>query len=135
MIYRLIAAGHLARHALAEPLAANGLKPGDDAILLFMAARPKGVSTKKLASANGLEESALVSRLGRLVTSDLIEPTITHTKSLPGYSLTEQGVTVCEELMDHWERLEGALIGELKPKNRKELKKVLNRFVMLLGLE
>lgn len=135
MIYRLIAAGHLARHALAAPLASHGLEPGDDAILLSLCDNGTGLTTVELADQSGLEMDALADRLARLEQLGLITPAAVGATLEPGQRLTAEGDKVCTELTEHWQRLEGALIGELSDKKRKRLKSILKRFVSLLEME
>jgi DNA-binding MarR family transcriptional regulator len=135
MIYRLIEAGHLARHALAAPLAGYGLEPGDDALLLSLYDSGTGMTTKALGAENGLDSETLAPRLIRLEALDLIMPAAVGATLEPGFRLTDQGEAVCGELNEHWKRLENALIGELSDKKRKSLKSILKRFVKLLEME
>ena len=49
-------------------------------------------------------------------------------------ALTERGARIRNGLADHWTQLEEALMGELKPRQRKKLGDRLKRFVELLSL-
>jgi hypothetical protein len=52
----------------------------------------------------------------------------------PGVALTERGLRIRNGLADHWSQLEEALMGELKPRQRRKLRDRLGRFVDLLRL-
>ncbi len=131
-LYRLIEAGQLAHKALLVPLLEKGLEPGDDAVL-FVLAR-SGTTETDLAAELGLSAEALSSRLTRLVERDLVIRQAVGPQLEPGVALTERGTRIRNGLADHWAQLEEALMGELKPKNRKKFSRALSRFVDLLRL-
>jgi DNA-binding MarR family transcriptional regulator len=129
VLYRLIEAGQLTRTALLVPLRERGLEPGDDAIL-FMLHDRLGATEGDLATALGLDAAALEQRLVRLTARDLIERRAIG----PALALTERGERIRHVLTANWSELEEALLGELKQKERKRLRKTLTRFVELLRL-
>jgi len=131
-LYRLIEAGQLAHKALLQPLLERGLEPGDDAILFELGRA--GTTEMELASELGLSEVALTTRLSRLLDRELVTRQAVGPELAPGVALTERGVRIRNSLADHWTQLEDALMGELKPKQRKKLGDRLKRFVDLLRL-
>jgi DNA-binding MarR family transcriptional regulator len=131
-LYRLIEAGQLAHKALLLPLVERGLEPGDDAILFELGR--SGTTEAELAAELGLSEVALITRLSRLLDRDLVARQAVGPELAPGVALTERGVRIRNGLVDHWTQLEEALMGELKPKQRKKLGDRLKRFVELLRL-
>lgn len=131
-LYRLIEAGQLAHKALLQPLLERGLEPGDDAILFELGRA--GTTEMELAAELGLSEVALTTRLSRLLDRELVTRQAVGPELAPGVALTERGVRIRNSLADHWTQLEDALMGELKPKQRKKLGDRLKRFVDLLRL-
>ena len=130
-LYRLIEAGQLAHQALLLPLLERGLEPGDDAILVELG---RAVTTDdELAAELGLSEVALATRLARLLDRELVARQAVGPELAPGVALTERGVRIRNGLADHWTQLEEALMGELKPRQRKKLGERLKRFVELLS--
>ena len=131
-LYRLIEAGQLAHKALLLPLLEKGLEPGDDAILFELGR--SGTTEAALARELELPEVALASRLARLIERELIARQAVGPELAPGVALTERGVRIRNGLADHWSQLEEALMGELKPRQRRKLGERLKRFVALLRL-
>lgn len=131
-LYRLIQAGQLAHKALLLPLLERGLEPGDDAILFELGR--SGRTEADLAAELGLPDEALAARLARLSERELVVRQAVGPELSPGIALTERGVRIRNGLADHWAQLEEALMGELKPKQRKKLGDHLKRFVDLLSL-
>ena len=131
-LYRLIEAGQLAHKALLLPLMERGLEPGDDAILFELGR--SGSTEAELAAELGLSEVALSVRLSRLLDRELVTRQAVGPELAPGVALSERGVRIRNGLADHWTQLEEALMGELKPKQRKKLGDRLKRFVELLRL-
>jgi DNA-binding MarR family transcriptional regulator len=131
-LYRLIEAGQLAHKALLLPLVERGLEPGDDAVLFELGR--SGATEAELAAELGINEVALTTRLSRLFDRELVTRQAVGPELAPGVALTERGVRIRNGLVDHWTQLEEALMGELKPKQRKKLGDRLKRFVELLRL-
>jgi len=131
-LYRLIEAGQLAHKALLLPLMERGLEPGDDAILFELGRA--GTTEAGLAAELGLDEAALDTRLSRLFDRGLVTRQAVGPELAPGVALTERGVRIRNGLADHWAQLEDALMGELKPRQRKKMADRLKRFVALLRL-
>lgn len=131
-LYRLIEAGQLAHQALLLPLKERGLEPGDDAILFELGR--SGTTEAALAAELGLSEAGLAVRLARLLDRELVSRQAVGPQLAPGIALTERGVRIRNGLAGHWAQLEEALMGELKPKQRKKLGTHLKRFVDLLRL-
>lgn len=131
-LYRLIEAGQLAHQALLLPLKERGLEPGDDAILFELGR--SGTTEAALAAELGLSESGLAVRIARLLDRELVGRQAVGPQLAPGIALTERGVRIRNGLAGHWAQLEEALMGELKPKQRKKLGTHLKRFVDLLRL-
>lgn len=131
-LYRLIEAGQLAHKALLVPVLEKGLEPGDDAIL-FVLGR-SGTTETALADELGLPHAMLSSRLERLAGRDLITRQAVGPALEPGIALTDRGMRIRNSLADHWAQLEEALLGELKPKQRKRMADALGRFIDLLRL-
>ncbi|MDF2799478.1 MAG: winged helix-turn-helix transcriptional regulator [Devosia sp.] len=131
-LYRLIEAGQLAHKALLTPLLERGLEPGDDAVL-FILGRAATLE-RDLANELGLDEASLAPRLRRLIDRELVGQQAVGPELAVGVALTERGLRIRNNLADHWAQLEEALMGELKPKQRKKLANTLKRFVELLTL-
>ncbi|MGV8831905.1 MAG: hypothetical protein ACOH2N_08025 [Devosia sp.] len=131
-LYRLIQAGQLAHRALLLPLSERGLEPGDDAILFELGR--SGKTESELAAELGLTEAGLGTRLSRLIDHGLVTRQAVGPELAAGVALSERGVRIRNGLADHWTQLEEALMGELKPKQRKKLGERLKRFVDLLTL-
>jgi DNA-binding MarR family transcriptional regulator len=131
-LYRLIEAGQLAHKALLLPLRERGLEPGDDAILFELGR--SGTTEAALADELELPAEALVTRLARLIERELVTRQAVGPELAPGVALTERGLRIRNGLADHWAQLEEALMGELKPRQRKKLAERLKRFVALLRL-
>lgn len=131
-LYRLIEAGQLAHQALLQPLLERGLEPGDDAILFELGRA--GTTEMELAAELGLTEVSLSTRLSRLLDRGLVARQAVGPELAAGVALTERGARIRNGLADHWAQLEEALMGELKPKQRKKLGERLKRFVDLLRL-
>lgn len=129
--YHLIEAGQLARTALVRPLLELGLEAGDDA-LLFALQRDTALSDTELGAVTGLNPPHLLPRLERLIRLDLITRADTVETVQAGSRLTEKGAALRDKLMKNWRELDEALLGELKPKHQKRIKKILERFVGLL---
>tara|TARA_R110002020_G_C16046834_1_gene754206 strand:- start:150 stop:572 length:423 start_codon:yes stop_codon:yes gene_type:complete len=131
-LYKLIQAGQLAHRALLLPLAERGLEPGDDAILFELGRA--GRTETELAAELGLPEANLAARLSRLIDRGLVVRQAVGPELAAGIALSERGVRIRNGLADHWTQLEEALMGELKPRQRKKLGERLKRFVDLLTL-
>jgi DNA-binding MarR family transcriptional regulator len=131
-LYRLIEAGQLAHKALLMPLLERGLEPGDDAILFELAR--SGTTEADLAAKLGLSDTALNPRLARLLEREMITRQAVGPELAPGVALTERGTRIRNGLAENWAQLEEALMGEIKPKQRKKLAGHLKRFVDLLRL-
>jgi DNA-binding MarR family transcriptional regulator len=129
-LYRLIQAGQLAHRALLLPLAERGLEPGDDAILFELGRA--GATESELAAELGLSDAGLADRLSRLIERGLVTRQAVGPELANGVALSDRGVRIRNSLADHWAQLEEALMGELKPKQRKKLGERLKRFVDLL---
>ncbi len=129
--YQLIEAGQLARAALVRPLAELGLEAGDDA-LIFALDRDQNLSDADLADLTGLNLTQLLPRLDRLIRLDLITRAEVSETGASGSRLTEKGAALRQKLIKGWQEMDEALLGELKPKHRKKIKKILARFAGLL---
>jgi DNA-binding MarR family transcriptional regulator len=131
-LYRLIVAGQLAHQALLVPLHERGLEAGDDAVLFELAR--SGTTEAALAAQLGLPRDALDGRLERLIGRELVARQAVGPELAPGLALTERGLRIRNLLADHWSQLEEALMGELKPRQRKKFAATIKRFVQLLRL-
>ena len=131
-LYQLIAAGQLAHKALLVPLKERGLEPGDDAVLFELGR--SGTTEQHLAETLGLPLDTLEPRLVRLIDRDLVDRRAVGPELVPGIALTERGIRIRNSLADHWTQLEEALLGELKPKQRKKFGQILRRFTDLLQI-
>lgn len=120
----------MAHKALLVPLLEKGLEPGDDAILFELGRA--GTTEVDLAAELGLPIEALALRLERLAGRDLVTRQAVGPQLQPGIALTERGRRIRNALAEHWAQLEEALMGELKPKQRKKFGVTLARFVELL---
>lgn len=129
--YQLIEAGQLARAALVRPLTALGLEAGDDA-LIFALHRDKAMADGELAAVTGLPMPQLLPRLERLIRLDLITRADRIDADEAGSRLTEKGADLRKQLLQHWKQMDEALYGEFKPKHRKRMARMLERFTQLL---
>lgn len=133
-VYRLIEAGFLSRQALLTPLQQCGLEPGDDAILLALKEDVQPTDAD-LMTRTGLPLAALSERLRRLQSQRMVRRLSVEVDGICATRLTDIGNQTCLLLSEHWQQLEEALVGELKPKDRKKLNRILQRFVALLDLQ
>ncbi|ODT68145.1 MAG: hypothetical protein ABS75_21480 [Pelagibacterium sp. SCN 63-23] len=120
----------MAHKALLVPLLEKGLEPGDDAILFELGRA--GTTEVDLAAELGLPIEALALRLERLAGRDLVTRQAVGPQLQPGIALTERGRRIRNALAEHWAQIEEALMGEMKPKQRKKFGVTLARFVELL---
>lgn len=130
-LYRLIEAGHLARQALLAPLAARGLEPGDDAVLLGLA-EAGGATIAALAEFTGLDADGLDPILRRLEDKGLLLRLAVGPEMEPGARLSQQGHLTRQAIEEHWRHLESALAEDLGEKRHKHLRKGLKRIAQLL---
>lgn len=133
-IYRLIAAGQLARQALVLPLAEWDLQAGDDAIILDLAEQGPATRTD-LGHATGLNGAQLDALMVRLCNLDLVETLKGEDTAEPLWCLTPKGQSAANHLRQTWQQLEEALTGELSATKHKKLRRTLKRFVELLSLQ
>ena len=131
-LYRLIQAGQLAHLAVLAPLRDRGLEPGDDAVLFELGRN--GLTEDELAAALGVPFDSIVGRIERLAGRELVVRRAVGPELVSGVALTERGLRIRNALAEHWAQLEEALMGELKPKQRKTMAERLGRFVELLSL-
>jgi DNA-binding MarR family transcriptional regulator len=132
-LYRLIEAGHLARHALLTPLFARGLEQGDDAILLGLA-DPAGAAIDDLVEFTGLGTEQLDDKLRRLEDKGLLLRLAVGPELVPGARLSQQGQATRDSIEAHWRQLEEAISEDLGKKDRKSLRQSLKRIITLLRL-
>jgi DNA-binding MarR family transcriptional regulator len=130
-LYRLIAAGQLAHRAMLAPALDRGLAAGDET-LLYLLATMQSPTAAELAGLTGLSAEALKARLGGLIDRELVVLRATGPDMLPNLRLTARGARLEALLADRWIDLEGALLGELGPRQRKTLGKRLARIINLL---
>lgn len=130
-LYRLIEAGQLTRKALLAPLLERGLEPGDDAVL-FLLSEAGETTIAALAEALGSDADALSPRIERLIGRDLVARRAIGPEPAPGLALTPRGERLGGILAGNWRALEEAMLGELRHKDRKALRRMLGRFVTLL---
>lgn len=131
-LYRLIEAGQRAHKALLVPLRERGLEPGDDAVLFVL--HRQGTSETDLAAELDIALEHLEGRIARLIERDLVTRQAVGPLLTPGLALTERGTRIRNGLAEHWSELEEALLGELKPRQRRKFGTVLKRFIDLLSL-
>ena len=135
MLYRLIEAGQMARHTLLRPLGELGGEAGDDAIILAL---PKSgpLATEMVCAGTGLDADSLEPRLQRLLDLGLVSRVEIEAEGelIPAIVLSVKGSEVRKKLCAHWQELENALMGELKPKQQRRLEAIMSRFADLLAL-
>ncbi len=131
-LYRLIEAGHLARQALLAPLAARGLEPGDDAVLLGLA-QAGGETVAALSEFTGLPAESLDPILRRLEDKGLLLRLAVGPEMEPGARLSQQGHLARQAIQEHWRHLETVLAEDLGDKRQKHLRKGLKRIIQLLN--
>jgi DNA-binding MarR family transcriptional regulator len=124
-LYRLIAAGQLARRALLAPIADRGLAPGDDAVVLLVG---DGAGIDALAEGTGLGAAALGPRLDRLVERGYLD----WPNRVGPIVLTARGRRLFADLVEAWEEAEAALHAGLGKTRRKALRKALLRALVHL---
>lgn len=131
-LYRLIEAGQLARQALLAPLAARGLEPGDDAVLLGLA-EAGGATNSALVEFTGMSEDNLDAILRRLEDKGLLLRLAVGPEMEPGARLSQQGHLTRQSIEEHWRHLETALAEDLGEKRHTHLRKGLKRIIALLN--
>lgn len=132
-LYHLIEAGQLARLVLLRPLITYGLNPGDDAIILAMK-KHKKTSDNQICHMTGLTPDTLQPRLDRLIALGMIVRKTLGTELAPGSQMTKKGRIARKQIIAHWHKLEEALMHELSPLNKKQLRETMKRFADLLSI-
>lgn len=130
-LYRLIATGQLVHRALLAPAISHGLAPGDDALLYLLADRP--LSETDLVAETGLDAARLRPHLEQLIALGHLERRAIGAHLLPHYALTKKGLRLAGELEGHWDEIERALLGDLKPRQRRIFGRRLSRLASRLG--
>lgn len=120
LVFRLIAAGHMARRAVQAPLSANGLEPGDDAILIAMSALPD-LSAEELLQATGLDVDELARRLRLMDARGLVAADTDQ------IVLTPAGEQLATRLMTIWQDVDETVSASIGDPMLRNMRKALRR--------
>lgn len=120
LVFRLIAAGHMARRAVQEPLSANGLEPGDDAILIALSVL-SDISAQDLLEATGMDVEDLARRLRLMDQKGLVAA------SADEIVLTEAGTQLASRLMDVWQDVDELVSASVSAPMLRTMRKSLKR--------
>ena len=134
VLYRLIEVGQLAGRALRETLTPLGLESGDDALLFFLHDYANVTEADLAVALQVSDSTALRRRVARLCDGGFVVRHMTRPDLPSWFELTERGERLRARLAGRWDEIEDALVGELKKKQRKRLRRQLGRFADLLRL-
>jgi DNA-binding MarR family transcriptional regulator len=132
---QLVLSARAGRTALSARLAAMGLYPGQDAVLLALGAED-GLSLRDLAERLTVRPPTITKTVARLTTQDLVEKRASDTDARQSHAfLTEKGLALVEEVRETQRGVERNALRGLSEKERKTLRKLLQKVERNLGID
>jgi DNA-binding MarR family transcriptional regulator len=132
---QLVLSARAGRTALSARLAAMGLYPGQDAVLLALGAED-GLSLRDLAERLTVRPPTITKTVARLTTQDLVEKRASDTDARQSHAfLTEKGQALVAEVRETQRGVERNALRGLSEKERKTLRKLLQKVERNLGVE
>ena len=124
---QLVLSARAGRTALSARLSAMGLYPGQDAVLLTLGA-DDGLSLRDLAERLTVRPPTITKTVARLTTQDLVEKRASATDARQSHAfLTAKGQALVEEVRETQRAVERNALRGLSEKERKTLRKLLQR--------
>ena len=124
---QLVLSARAGRTALSARLSAMGLYPGQDAVLLALGA-DDGLSLRDLAERLTVRPPTITKTVARLTTQDLVEKRASATDARQSHAfLTAKGQALVEEVRETQRAVERNALRGLSEKERKTLRKLLQR--------
>ncbi|MBB3999026.1 MarR family winged helix-turn-helix transcriptional regulator [Aureimonas pseudogalii] len=127
MLAQLAVASRVARTALSSRLAAEGLYPGQDSLLLLLGERD-GLALREVAQALAVRPPTITKTIARMTKEGLVEKRVCTTDARQSFvHLTERGHGVLATVRQARDETERTALRGLKRKERKTLRKLLAR--------
>jgi DNA-binding MarR family transcriptional regulator len=131
---QLVLSARAGRTALSARLAALGLYPGQDAVLLVLGAED-GLSLRDLAERLTVRPPTITKTVARLTTQNLVEKRASGTDARQSHAfLTVKGLALVEEVRELQRTVERNALRGLSEKERKTLRKLLQKVERNLGV-
>ena len=132
---QLVLSARAGRTALSARLSAMGLYPGQDAVLLALGA-DDGLSLRDLAERLTVRPPTITKTVARLTTQDLVEKRASATDARQSHAfLTAKGQALVEEVRETQRAVERNALRGLSEKERKTLRKLLQKVERNLGVD
>ena len=132
---QLVLSARAGRTALSARLAAMGLYPGQDAVLLALGAED-GLSLRDLAERLIVRPPTITKTVARLTTQELVEKRASDTDARQSHAfLTEKGLALVAEVRETQRTVERNALRGMSEKERKTLRKLLQKVERNLGLD
>jgi DNA-binding MarR family transcriptional regulator len=132
---QLVLSARAGRTALSARLSAMGLYPGQDAVLLTLGA-DDGLSLRDLAERLTVRPPTITKTVARLTTQDLVEKRASATDARQSHAfLTAKGQALVEEVRETQRAVERNALRGLSEKERKTLRKLLQKVERNLGVD
>lgn len=132
---QLVLSARASRTALSARLAAIDLYPGQDAVLLALGAED-GLSLRDLAERLSVRPPTVTKTVARLTVQNLIEKRSSDSDARQSHAfLTEKGLALVAEVRSAQKTVERNALRGLSEKERKTLRKLLQRIERNLGLQ
>lgn len=130
---QLVLSARASRTALSVRLAAMDLYPGQDAVLMALG-HEDGLTLRDLALRLTVRPPTITKTVARLATQDLVEkrPSPTDARQSHAY-LTPKGRALVEEVRAAQKAVERSALATLSERERKSLRKLLQRIERNLG--
>ncbi|MBC8130316.1 MAG: MarR family transcriptional regulator [Rhizobiaceae bacterium] len=130
---QLVLSARAGRTALSARLSAMDLYPGQDAVLLALGAED-GLSLRDLADRLSVRPPTITKTVARLATQTLVEKRASATDARQSHAfLTEKGLALVDEVRAAQKAVERNALRDLTEKERKTLRKLLQKVERNLG--
>lgn len=130
---QLVLSARAGRTALSARLSAMDLYPGQDAVLLALGAED-GLSLRDLADRLSVRPPTITKTVARLTAQSLVEKRSSATDARQSHAfLTEKGLALVEEVRAAQKTVERNALRGLSEKERKTLRKLLQKVERNLG--
>jgi len=127
MLAQLAVASRVARTALSGRLAAEGLYPGQDSLLLLLGERD-GLALREVAQALAVRPPTITKTIARMTKEGLVEKRVSAADARQSFvHLTERGHGVLATVRQARDETERTALRGLKHKERTTLRKLLAR--------
>ena len=131
---QLVLSARAGRTALSARLSAIDLYPGQDAVLLALGAED-GLSLRDLAERLSVRPPTITKTVARLTAQDLVEKRSSDNDARQSHAfLTEKGLALVGEVRSAQKSVERDALRGLSEKERKTLRKLLQRIERNLGI-